>query len=33
MRFFKLWEYPITFSDPASVYAYQLVSTHQQIMY
>lgn len=30
---FKFWEYPISFRDPASVYAYHMFSTHHGIMW
>lgn len=29
----KFWEYPISFNDPASVYAYHLFSVHNDIMW
>lgn len=29
----KFWEYPITFKDPASVYAYFLITTHHDILW
>lgn len=30
---FKFWEYPITFQDPASIYAYHLFSVHHDIIW
>lgn len=30
---FKFWEYPISFQDPASVYAYHLFSVHNDVLW